>query len=968
MVMTGREKPTAGQAGNKIEVTVFTKSGGPLTKTIALGPDGGIISDGSACLMSSGTAQRTKIDNVEQLAGLINSIDSNQALALGTLGTELPDQVKIISKDKLAKMNGTAAAGIVARTANNITYRPGRPAFALIDSDTKGIPPNIAAEIKQRGGFWLTLLSLFPALQDVACVTRRSTSAGLSRSDTGESLPGSDGLHSFLSVQDGADVERLLKVLHDRSWLAGFGWMMAGAGGQFLERSLIARSVFGAERLVFEGPPILEPPLRQDRESRRPIVIEGNILDSIISFPPLTLVQKAKLEQLKAKAKYEIAPEAEIARTTFIDAQAQLFIKFGMSQQAANRAAAKYCSGVLLPSVVLLFDDPALAGCNVGDVLADPDKFEGATLADPLEGIAYGTCKAKIFRGPDGTPWINSFAHGRTTYDLKYDAAAVRAAIHKAAPDEVVEVFIKFAAEAELDGDELKKLRDEAVLRSGVNTSTIKAQMKREEKERAEKTAEQQRQRQAARRTDPRLQIRCPTDDAPWLPVMRILNDVLGSSPDAKPPMRDIANFITQARKMVIPQSHAFVNKPLEEAEKLPVPEQWVLSRADEMELAEIIESHIDFVDGKNRSVHLPSPFVKHYLKRDDHALPTVLAIATAPIVTADGEILAAEGFDRESKIIFEIPKELRAVLPRREDCTDEAVEKAYCFLSDNWFCDVSTDFIGKAIAIAATLTNIERSLLPERPVYVVKAGRRGGGKTTLITMLLFATNGIRPAAPTWSDSEEERRKVLMAQLSLGVSYILWDNIKRNTQISCPNIERASTTPIYSDRKLGVTEMLFAPATAIQYFNGNNIGLQGDLSSRGLDILLGIDRADPENRPFEHPDPIGWTEKNRAEILKACYTILLGNPQLKQPHDAPGKTRFKMWWRLVGSAVEHAAKLYNSKDEVDFQKIFIEQEETQDEDSMSLADILESLHKNGRRRKDSQRPKWLLSLMHRTLN
>ena len=47
----------------------------------------------------------------------------------------------------------------------------------------------------------------------------------------------------------------------------------------------------------------------------------------------------------------------------------------------------------LLPDVVLPFDDPALAGCTVGDVLADPEGFEGGTLADPLEGVAYGPAR-----------------------------------------------------------------------------------------------------------------------------------------------------------------------------------------------------------------------------------------------------------------------------------------------------------------------------------------------------------------------------------------------------------------------------------------------------------------------------------------------------------------------------------------------------------------------------------------------
>jgi hypothetical protein len=102
---------------------------------------------------------------------------------------------------------------------------------------------------------------------------------------------------------------------------------------------------------------------------------------------------------------------------------------------------------------------------------------------------------------------------------------------------------------------------------------------------------------------------------------------------------------------------------------------------------------------------------------------------------------------------------------------------------------------------------------------------------------------------------------------------------------------------------------------------------------------LTVDRPDPENREFKHPDPIGWTDDTRAEILRAFYTILLGNPQLKTAHDAPGKTRFKMWWRVVGSAVEHAAKLLG-EEAIDFQKLFLKQEDEEDEDSISLVDAL----------------------------
>ena len=89
----------------------------------------------------------------------------------------------------------------------------------------------------------------------------------------------------------------------------------------------------------------------------------------------------------------------------------------------------------------------------------------------------------------------------------------------------------------------------------------------------------------------------------------------------------------------------------------LPPPEQWVLSKMNEMEVAEMIEEHIDYYtedeDGNRRSVHLPTPFVRHFMRRHDGALPTVVAIATAPIVLADGVLLAPDGLDRDRGIQF---------------------------------------------------------------------------------------------------------------------------------------------------------------------------------------------------------------------------------------------------------------------------------------------------------------------------
>ena len=206
------------------------------------------------------------------------------------------------------------------------------------------------------------------------------------------------GCHVYLLVQDGADVERFLRALHDRCWLAGLGWMMVGAAGQLLERSVIDRMVGGPERLVFEGGPSWTPPLQQDRESRRPVAVDGDALDTVAACPPLSIGETAKLDELRARARQRLKPEAARVRAAFIDRQAERIVeRTGVSMPVARRIVARQCDGILLPGVELVFDDDEFAGCTVADVLADPARFEGATLADPLEGVEDGRCKAKVF-------------------------------------------------------------------------------------------------------------------------------------------------------------------------------------------------------------------------------------------------------------------------------------------------------------------------------------------------------------------------------------------------------------------------------------------------------------------------------------------------------------------------------------------------------------------------------------------
>ena len=76
--------------------------------------------------------------------------------------------------------------------------------------------------------------------------------------------------------------------------------------------------------------------------------------------------------------------------------------------------------------------------------------------------------------------------------------------------------------------------------------------------------------------------------------------------------------------------------------------------------------------------------------------------------------------------------------------------------------------------------------------------------------------------------------------------------------------------------------------------------------------------------------------------MAALYTVLLGNPRFDDKHRCAPQTRFKSWWRLVGSAVENA--VFEATGVLLSFKEMFERVEADDEDAASRADILRTLH------------------------
>jgi hypothetical protein len=390
-----------------IELTGVMKQGGTVTKHISLTPEGKLASHGEDCWIATGTMRRARYDNWRAFAADLENMPPNGAIVLGTLSQDRPEEAVylVMADNPCAKQPGRAA-----RTKEYLSYRP-VPTLALLDHDAKHFSEDIKTRVKELGGFVKALESICPELATAGTILRASTSAGISNTETGEQYPGSGGAHLYILVADGTDIERFLKTLHDLCWLYGLAGYWINKRGSFLEYSIVDTAVAGAERLVFEADPKVDPPLVQAK--RLTTVKDGTALDTKI----VHLTEQDKLAKLKAAAKKKLKPEADAARESFIAENARKAEERGMDPIAAREMAEQFAkNSILYPGATIDFVDANLVVVDVAEILADPERFDKKACWDPVEGRPYGHHTAKFYAD---NMLIYSHAHGGCKFKLR---------------------------------------------------------------------------------------------------------------------------------------------------------------------------------------------------------------------------------------------------------------------------------------------------------------------------------------------------------------------------------------------------------------------------------------------------------------------------------------------------------------------------------------------------------------------
>jgi hypothetical protein len=397
-------------------LTRFKKARGPLTKRLHLDPATSKVSnDSSACRMSSGEARRVEISSAADLAALINSVGSNEAIAAGQLRADLPDTVKIVVKAKL----DPSKPNVVARTLDFLKFYAGNSGTLLLDYDPKGMTTKAEDRVRSLGGTLAAIAAAIDGFDRCARVWRRSTSSGLINTATGEVYADVGGLHAYPLVNDVGAIPEFVTRLKARLVKLGLAWGMSSACGSFLKRYLVDMAVASPERLIFEGPPIIDPPLAQN-DKRLTTAIEGELLDLLASVPA-----EPEDEGFWRREREAFVPVMTAMREAWSAGHIRRLVAEGKSEAEARSIIDRWIETQdLSGAFALIFDDPKIGEVSVRDVMRDPAKYAEKPLADPFEGIAYGPGKAELFVNEDGSLIINSFAHGGLTYRLVAEPSA----------------------------------------------------------------------------------------------------------------------------------------------------------------------------------------------------------------------------------------------------------------------------------------------------------------------------------------------------------------------------------------------------------------------------------------------------------------------------------------------------------------------------------------------------------------
>ena len=287
--------------------------------------------------------------------------------------------------------------GVINRSNKDLPFSEHAQALFCIDDDDSA-----------GGGF-----PQIAAFKEHACVRYTSSGSNIVSEDGKVEFRGFNGSHTFYAVKDGTCIKKAMERLHKREILNYRGKCKVSEAGTFLERSCIDRMLASPSQPIYHKATCLTGLKQNQIVEYIPGILEPIDLKKVVK--PLSKEEEA--QYLTALEMYEdmLRPEMERVREVWINARADE----GISRENATKA---------LDNRALEHDfiiHTKQGDVSVGDILADPLRWNKVTCSDPIEPSYNGGSMtvAKIFSFQN-RPMINSNCHGGITYSL-HDATAV---------------------------------------------------------------------------------------------------------------------------------------------------------------------------------------------------------------------------------------------------------------------------------------------------------------------------------------------------------------------------------------------------------------------------------------------------------------------------------------------------------------------------------------------------------------
>jgi hypothetical protein len=284
--------------------------------------------------------------------------------------------------------------------------------------------------------------------------------------------------------------------------------------------------------------------------------------------------------------------------------------------------------------------------------------------------------------------------------------------------------------------------------------------------------------------------------------------------------------------------------------------------------------------------------------------------MSQVPFVRPDGSIVQTSGYDRDTATFLLLDESVSAVeVP--DSPGEEDVRSAVKLLTEEWLGDLFQSMPepeDRANCLALMITPLIRGLVPLAPMAVIDGLQPGVGKNLIADLLSILATG-KPASPLpYSRDDDENRKLITSSFRAGSELLIFDEAHT---VEGRHLARSITGETYSDRILGVSNMIEFPNKITWVALGNNVVVNGDLSRRVYRIRLAPAIANPQDRDvatFRHPDIKRWTREHRSELIGAALTLVRAWFTGEREESAAGRRfgSFERWGGLVGGILDNA--------------------------------------------------------------